>query len=69
MLGLMAEFPGSSAVAGPSNGGSPQKAENGRTHNNRSITNAVSRNTWIFYFFGRCSRNFGFRILDLGFWV
>ena len=52
-------------------GGSPQKAENGRFHNNRSITNAVSRNAWIFYVFGRCSRflDLGFRILDLGFWI
>ena len=57
-------------------GGSLQKAENGRTHNNRSIANAVSRNAWIFQVSGFRSldlgfwdSDFGFRILGLGFWV
>ena len=63
MLGLMAGFPGFSAVAGTPKGKEPTKTENGRFHNNRSITNAVSRNAWIFKVVGRCSR-----ILDLGFW-
>ena len=48
MLGFMAGFPGFSAVAGPPQGKEPTKTENGRFHNNRSITNAVSRNAWIF---------------------
>ena len=48
MLGLMAGFPGFSAVAGPAKGKEPTKTENERFQNIRSITNAVSRNAWIF---------------------